>query len=165
MTANSQPVHELSNREIVEEANRYAELLKHAGVVAHAAQAAALRKYPGAVAALAAVESKRANILEKDEQRAIQKMAIAVGFKVYWLSQAERSGQTPGLGDLWMVHVGRSVAGWWESKRQVGGERSRVQEDFGDECLACSVRYGFGDRYEFARWLTQHGFTAPPIPE
>ena len=102
---------------------------------------------------------------EKEEQRAIRKMAIAVGFKVYWLSQAEHSGQTPGLGDLWIVHVGRSLAGWWETKRQVGGKRSNVQEDFASECQSCFIPYGSGDRYEFAKWLTQYGVTPPPFPE
>lgn len=42
---------------------------------------------------------------------------------------------------------------------------SSVQIDFGNECLACHVGYGTGDRYEFARWLEAHGITPPPIPE
>ena len=39
------------------------------------------------------------------------------------------------------------------------------QEDFAGECKAGRIPYGFGDRYEFARWLTANGFTAPPIPQ
>lgn len=135
------------------------------GFPLHAAEAKARSTYPETAQELDIATKRRANILEKDEQRAIRKMAITVGFKVYWLSQAERSGQTPGLGDLWLVHVTRKLATWWETKRQVGGERSRVQEEFAAECVLCNVGYDFGDRYAFARWLLEHGFPALPIPE
>jgi hypothetical protein len=149
----ARPVHELSNREIVDEARRFAEQLERANVAPDAARKMAHLRYPAAAAAESVIETKRANVLEKEEQR------------VYWLSQAERSGQTPGLGDLWLAHPARRLATWWETKRQLGGTRSRVQQDFAAECISCEVGYGFGDRYDFHRWLTARGFTAPPIPQ
>lgn len=109
-------------------------------------------------------EKRRADLLEKQEQNAIRKMALAIGFKVYWMSQARRTEQTRGVSDLWLSHRGRRFCAWWESKRQVGGHRSSEQIDFGDECLAAGIPYGFGDRYAFARFLQEHGFVPPPFP-
>jgi hypothetical protein len=159
------PVHDLSNREIVDEARKFAERLRDAGVAAQAANAAALRKYPAAAAAMTAVESKRDNVLEKAEQWAITKMARAIGFSVYTTSQTRAAKVTPGFPDLWLAHGERGFAGFWETKRQVGGRISHEQLTFGVECLAAKIPHGFGDRYEFAKWLTQHGFTPPAIPE
>lgn len=111
------------------------------------------------------VATKRANVLEKAEQAYITRMARAIGFHVYNLSQSRASKQTPGLGDIWLVHQARHFAGWFESKRQVGGVRSAAQVAFGEECAAADIPYGFGDRYAFALWLSQCGFTPPNIPE
>ena len=120
---------------------------------------------PEVVAQQEAEQLKRADVLEKAEQNAVRKMAIAVGFRVYWLSQARASKQTPGLPDLWFANAQRAIAGWWETKRQKGGKRSTAQEEFALQCLAARIPYGFGDRFEFARWLETNGFTAPPIPQ
>lgn len=109
-------------------------------------------------------EPRRADLLEKEEQRAIRKMAIAIGFHVYWMSQARSTGQTKGVGDLWLAHRGRRFCAWWEAKRQKGGTRSSAQVEFGEECELAQIPYGFGDRYAFARFLEQHGFTPPPFP-
>jgi hypothetical protein len=109
-------------------------------------------------------EARRADLLERHEQNACRKMALAIGFKVYWMSQARRTGQTRGPSDLWLSHRGRRFCAWWESKRQVGGKRSSEQVDFGDECLAAGIPYGYGDRYAFAHFLQEHGFTPPTIP-
>lgn len=130
-----------------------------------AAEAKARATYPETAQALDVAVVKRANVLEKDEQRIVRKMALAVGFKVYWLSQARDSKQTPGLPDLWLACEATGLCAWWETKRQVGGARSTAQEEFAAECIASRIPYGFGDRYEFARWLTANGFTAPPIPQ
>ena len=73
--------------------------------------------YPTEAIQVDKAADRRASVLEKDEQRAIRKMAIAVGFKVYWLSQAKASGQTPGLADLWIAHPARQLAAWWEKHR------------------------------------------------
>lgn len=140
------------------------EQLTAIGVPRDKAEARARAEYPELAAALDRNAQRREDILEKEEQRIIMNMARAIGFKVYNLSQPRASKQTPGIGDLWMSKKARSFAGWWETKRQVGGERSSEQVDFGDECLAGSVPYGYGDRYHFAEWLQHHGFTPPTIP-
>lgn len=109
-------------------------------------------------------QQKRDNVLEKAEQSAITKMARAISFSVYSTSQTRAAKVTHGFPDLWLAHPQRGFAGFWETKRQVGGRISHEQATFGVECIAANVPHGFGDRYEFAKWLTQHGFTPPPFP-
>jgi hypothetical protein len=120
---------------------------------------------PEVLEAAAADQRKSDNVLEKAEQWAITKMARAIGFSVYTTSQTRAAKVTPGFPDLWLAHGERGFAGFWETKRQVGGRISHEQLTFGVECLAAKIPHGFGDRYEFAKWLTQHGFTPPAIPE
>lgn len=108
-------------------------------------------------------------ILEKEEQREIVRLYRAYGCKVYSLSQARASKQTPSLADLWVTREARplkrqdgrrwhaALAFWWESKRQVGGERTSGQIDFGNECIAAGVGYSFGDRYDAAKFLVTLG--------
>lgn len=131
--------------------------------------AAALRRLviPGATSEAApatAEQQRRADLLEKAEQRAIGNMARAIGCKVYNLSQARASKQSPGLPDLWITKRAIGLAFWWETKRQVGGQRSTAQMEFGEECTAGLVNYGFGDRYHFAEFLQAHGIMPPTIP-
>lgn len=112
-----------------------------------AAHRAAREKYPDAATERARLEEKRADVLEKDEQREIRKLFIAFGFQVYWLSQARRTGQTAGVPDLFMLHRELPVGFYWETKRQVGGKLSPAQQDFRDGCIRCGIGYGCGDRY------------------
>lgn len=123
-----------------------------------------------------AAPERRDDILEKDEQREIRKLFLVFGFKVYWLSQARKTGQTKGLPDLWCIHpdhvdVHHRVGLWWETKRQRGGRHSDEQSTFGKDCHAATVLYGTGDRYDAAAWLRAHGFTDdgpeiyPPTPK
>lgn len=130
----------------------------------HVAEAKAREVHPELAAAMDRNASRRADVSEKVEQAIIMKMARAIGMHVYNLSQARASKQTPGLPDLWITHESRRFAGWWETKRQVGGERSGPQIEFASECFAATVPYGFGDRYHFASWLRTNGFTPPNIP-
>jgi hypothetical protein len=120
--------------------------------------------YPQLAAIADGTEVKNARTLEKREQMVITKMARVLGFTVDNTSQGRPSKVAPGLPDLWLRCVARKLAGWWETKRQVGGERSSEQVDFGNDCIACGIPYGFGDRFDFARWLQAHGIDPPPIP-
>jgi hypothetical protein len=120
---------------------------------------------PEVLEAAAADQRKSDNVLEKAEQWAITKMARAIGFSVYTTSQTRAAKVTPGFPDLWLAHGERGFAGFWETKRQVGGRISHEQLTFGGECLAAKIPHGFGDRYAFVEWLTQHGFTPPPFPK
>lgn len=112
------------------------------------------------------------NVDEKTEQRKIREQAVRFGFRVYWLSQAGPTGQTKGVGDLWLVNRARGLALWWESKRQVGGKRRPDQVVFGEDCAAAGVGYGYGDRYDFDGWLiaaglavrSSHGLLEPTHP-
>lgn len=79
----------------------------------------------------------------KDEQRNARKVFVALGCRVYWLSQARRTGQTPGLGDLWVFVPKLGLAFWWETKHG-RGDLSTAQQEFRDLCAACGIRYACG---------------------
>jgi hypothetical protein len=132
------------------------------------AAARAAATYPEAARAHQAetrAEAERdARILEDAEQREIRKMLGAIGFRVWNTSQPRAAKVSPGLPDQWITHEARGFAGWFETKRQVGGERSTAQREFGDACHRAGVPYGYGDRFDLARWLIEHGFTPPAIP-
>lgn len=113
------------------------------------AEARARELYPQLAAIADGTEVRNARILEKREQQVVTDMARAVGFIVDNTSQSRPSKVAAGLPDLWLRSVKRTLAGWWETKRQVGGERSSEQVDFGDACIACGIPYGFGDRFDF----------------
>lgn len=141
------------------------ESMTRQGVPREKAVARARELYPHVATQLDAEVERKAHVLEKAEQRAVWKMAKAVGFDVYSLSQARAAKQTPGLPDLWMYRHARSpLAFWWETKRQIGGERSDAQIKFGQQCEHAGIPYGHGDRYDFAAFLEKHGITPPEIP-
>lgn len=104
-------------------------------------------------------------ILEAREQQVITNVARAMGFRVRSTSQYRAAKISPDFPDLWLSMEAIGFAGWWETKRQVGGARTSGQVEFGEECLAARIPYGFGDRYEFASWLARRGFSVPPIPQ
>jgi hypothetical protein len=97
------------------------------------------------------IEARRENVLEKEEQAFIAKLFRGFGCKVYNLSQARAAKQTPGLPDLWVVHLEAKLAFWFETKRQVGGKLSAAQLQFRDECAIAGVKHYWGDRYAAAR--------------
>jgi hypothetical protein len=141
-----------------------AELQGQHGISRDAALRAA-RAHFGAKAPDSPAEIARDDkILEKAEQAAIVKLFRAYGLTVYNLSQARPSKQAPGLPDLWCMRArdkwgNFGAAFWWESKRQVGGERSAAQIAFGELSAATNVPrlYGFGDRYDAAKFLVTIG--------
>lgn len=135
----------------------FVQQLVAANVAEHAAHQLARLKYPDAAAEKAREAERRAGVLEKDEQREVRKLFIAFGFEVYWLSQARRTGQTPGVPDLWCMHRELPIGFYWETKRQVGGKLSDAQLLFRDGCLRCGVGYGTGDRYAARTHLIKLG--------
>jgi hypothetical protein len=93
-------------------------------------------------------ESKAdADRLERAEQHEVVKVFRAFGLRVYSLSQARASKQTPGLGDLFVILPGR-CAFWWETKRPKGGQVSAAQQEFHDLCNAAGAPHHFGGRRE-----------------
>jgi hypothetical protein len=71
--------------------------------------------------------------LERIEQLECWKVFRAFGGRVYSLSQARASKQTPGLGDGFVVFPGL-CSFWWETKRQKGGVVSPAQQEFHELC-------------------------------
>lgn len=95
---------------------------------------------------------------EKETQAAVVKLFRAFGCRVYNLSQARRTKQTPGLPDLWVVHVARGLAWWWETKRPDGGRLSSAQLDFRMECAMADVPHGVGSLADAEDFLIALGF-------
>jgi hypothetical protein len=96
--------------------------------------------------------------LEKAEQLEVTKIFRAFGGRVYSLSQARASKQTPGLGDLFVV-LPELVSFWWETKRQKGGRVSDAQQEFHDLCN-CTIdgsRHYIGGRREAEDLLIAFG--------
>lgn len=98
---------------------------------------------------------------EKREQAEVVKLFRAYGGKVYSLSQARASKQTPGLPDLWVVFNGIRRAFWFETKRQVGGRLSDAQREFGIECTTAGVSWYVGDRRTAAEILIDCDLARP----
>jgi hypothetical protein len=78
-------------------------------------------------------DERDADRLEKAEQLEVTKIFRAFGGRVYSLSQARASKQTPGLGDMFVVFP-QCVSFWFEVKRAVGGRVSQAQQEFHDLC-------------------------------
>lgn len=129
--------------------------LRAKGVPQERAEHAAREALGLTPAVVQAAEQKDARVREKEEQAVCRAVFLAYGFKVYNLSQARASKQSPGLGDLWVVHRTKPIAFWYESKRQVGGELSPAQVDFRDECWRCGVNYGSGDRFAATAFVNE----------
>lgn len=106
-------------------------------------------------------ELRRVNVLEKEEQAFIAKLFRGFGCKVYNLSQARATKQTPGLPDLWVIHRAAKLAWWFECKRAWGGKLSDAQADFLGECHDAGVRIVVGDRRAAAKLLVDVGLARP----
>jgi hypothetical protein len=104
-----------------------------------------------------AEQERRETTHWKQEQSACRKVFVAIGCAVYWLSQSRRTGQTPGLGDLWVfAPEGWELAWWWETKSG-RGELSDAQERFRDLCVRRKVLHGSGNRYDAREFVIKLG--------
>lgn len=95
--------------------------------------------------------------LERDEQIEIRKLFIAYGFRIYNLSQARATKQTPGLFDLWCVHEREPIAFWFDAKRPVGWKLSPAQIEFVELNIKAGVSAYYGDRRAAAQLLVDLG--------
>lgn len=132
------------------------DLMARTGCARARAEAIIRQQVPG-LAPTPAADQSAVDVLEKAEQVECRKLFIAFGFKVYNLSQARATKQTPGLPDLWCVHKREPVAFWFETKRQVGGQLSPAQVDFQTECLRCDVKHFVGHRHNVVELLLSLG--------
>lgn len=104
-----------------------------------------------------AEQERRETAHWKDEQREVRKVFAAIGCVVYWLSQSRKTGQTPGLGDLWVfAPEGRELAWWWETKSGTG-KLTDAQERFAALCRSRKVLHGSGDRDAARRFVIELG--------
>ena len=86
-----------------------------------------------------------------------------IGYSIR-LNKVDLTSLTKFLQEYYHLNLLHQIV-WFEVKRTVGGRTSSEQLDFAEECRAAGVAYGRGDRCAFAEWLTNAGFTAPPIPQ
>jgi hypothetical protein len=97
----------------------------------------------------------------KEMQRRVRRVFIGAGCTVYWLSQARRSGQTPGLPDL--IVFGPPGAPWglmWETKAG-RGETSAAQRTFAQHCARVGWCYRSGGESAARRFLREQSVAAP----
>jgi hypothetical protein len=84
------------------------------------------------------------NPLEDDVQVRIAHIYAAVGCFVVWFSQKRRTGQTPGIPDLYVIHPTKGA--WWHEVKRAKGSRVRpAQAEFRKCCLAANVPHVIGD--------------------
>lgn len=102
-----------------------------------------------------------AHVLEKDEQRDVYRLYVAVGCEVIWLSQPRATMQTEGIPDL-KVYCRRKGLTWWhETKRPQGGKQSPSQARFQVLAEACGEQYVLGGWEDAVRMVRKVGLVAP----
>jgi hypothetical protein len=79
---------------------------------------------------------------EKDEQREIRRIFLRRGAVVYWLSQARKTGQTPGVPDLLAFDPFRGLV--FIEVKGAGGKARPEQLEFRELCLAAGVHHVLG---------------------
>lgn len=81
-------------------------------------------------------------VREKDVQRRIYRELTRIGCTIYWMSQARKTGQTPGVPDLIVFHPDRGLA--FIEVKAPGGKIRREQAVFRTHCAAAGVTYLLG---------------------
>ena len=81
--------------------------------------------------------------LEKSVQRDVILFFEGLGCRVYRLSQARATRQTPGLPDLW-IFCPRKQTGFWFEVKDDCGRPSAEQVTFGESCMACGIGHAMG---------------------
>lgn len=74
-------------------------------------------------------EEQQDDRLEKELQRDVVKLYLAFHCQVFNLSQARASKQSPGLGDLYVVHLPTAQV-WWHETKTPTGRQSPAQKQF-----------------------------------
>lgn len=98
---------------------------------------------------------------EKVVQRAVYTLYVDAGCRVFWLSQARRTGQTRGLPDLYVFHE-RAGASWWHEVKPATGDLTLEQRDFQRLCAATLTRHVTGGVEAAKRMLTALGIPHDP---
>jgi len=95
--------------------------------------------------------------LEKQIQATIVRLYREFGCKVYILSQARASKQTPGLPDLLIFY---RVVAWWHEVKTPTGKQSADQRDFMANCKNTGVYYVLGGVRAAEDWLIELAIAA-----
>jgi len=108
------------------------------------------------IGARAPVLNPRRAYPEKAEERAAHKLADALGFEVYRLSQSRASRQSPGWPDLLLVCPAKGLAVWYEAKSATG-KQSPAQRAFQAKVTACGHEYVVGTHHALVDWCRARG--------
>lgn len=81
--------------------------------------------------------------LEKDEQRDVYRLYVALGCDVIWFSQPRATMQTPGIPDL-KVYCERKALTWWHETKAEQGTQSPAQIEFERRAHVCGEHYILG---------------------
>lgn len=100
-------------------------------------------------------------VLEKDEQRDVYRLYVAVGCEVIWYSQPRATMQTPGVPDLKVYCLRKGLTWWHETKRPVGGQQSPEQKKFQRRAELCGEHYVLGGWEEAVSTVRKFGLVAP----
>lgn len=125
------PVIDMSNSEILLEAQRREER-RLAGLP--------LAETPAEAQARIVEEDQR---LEKEIQADVVKLYLAFRCMVYNLSQARATKQSPGLADIYVVHL-PSHSVWWHELKTPRGHASPAQVEFQEIHKYTTVGYVIG---------------------
>lgn len=99
--------------------------------------------------------------IEKDEQRECWRLLLGLGWRVLWLSQAQRSQQSKGIPDIMARHRVRRLLLWVEVKRpDKPSEWTPDQRAFAEERLPFE-HYVLGTEANLRHYLEAHRFEMP----
>jgi hypothetical protein len=127
----SKPVSDMSNSEILAEARRREER-RAAGLP--------IAETPAEATARIVEEDAR---LEREIQAEVVKLYLAFRCMVYNLSQPRATKQTPGLADIYVIHM-PSHSVWWHELKTPRGRQSPPQVEFQEVHKYTGVGYVVG---------------------
>lgn len=127
------------------------------GYERHVAEREVRRQLPQIAPSFPLAGEKDERALERAEQIEVRKLFCAFAFTVRNLSQYRPSRVAPGFPDLFVTHNRERIAFFFETKRQIGGNRSPAQIEFAADCNRCGVPCYHGDRFAAAQLLVDIG--------
>ena len=97
---------------------------------------------------------------EKEVQRDVYRLYVALGCEVIWFSQPRETMQTRGIPDL-KVYCRRKGLTWWHETKSAGGKQTPEQVHFEEIARACGERYILGGWERAVDAVRVFGLVAP----
>ena len=100
--------------------------------------------------------------LEKLIQAECRKVFLAHGCRVYWFSQKRKTGQTPGIPDLYVFRLAKPLLSFWFEVKPPGKELDPDQVAFKEECELTNTLHAWGGVADAWRALHRFGIITEP---